>query len=79
MDDSTKKTFKPYISATDSIPEFTLKAILLGSMFGIIFGATGFAGVSMSVGKTLLLVFLVLSILSFLGNLISGGSQKRLL
>ena len=40
MDDSPKKTFKPYISATDSIPEFTLKAILLGSMFGIIFGAS---------------------------------------
>ncbi len=40
MDESNKKTFKPYISATDSIPEFTLKAILLGSMFGIIFGAS---------------------------------------
>ena len=34
------KTFKPYISATDSIPEFTLKAIVIGSIFGIIFGAS---------------------------------------
>lgn len=36
---SEKKTFKPYISATDSIAEFTLKSILLGSLFGILFGA----------------------------------------
>jgi uncharacterized membrane protein YtjA (UPF0391 family) len=49
------------------------------ALLGIIFGATGFAGVSMSAGKSLLLVFLILSILSFLGNLISGRSQKRLL
>ncbi len=40
MENSTQKSFKPYISATDSVPEFTLKAILLGGMFGIIFGAS---------------------------------------
>lgn len=39
MENSSKKTFKPYISATDSVAEFTVKSILLGSMFGIIFGA----------------------------------------
>ena len=31
--------FKPYIAADAEVPEFTLKAILLGSVFGIIFGA----------------------------------------
>jgi putative OPT family oligopeptide transporter len=31
--------FKPYIAADQDVPEFTLKAILLGSAFGIIFGA----------------------------------------
>lgn len=35
-----QKEFKPYISATDSLAEFTLKSILLGAMFGIIFGAS---------------------------------------
>jgi len=30
--------FKPYISATDNVKEFTLKAIVMGSIFGIIFG-----------------------------------------
>lgn len=36
---SEKKVFKPYISATDNMAEFTLKAILLGCCFGVIFGA----------------------------------------
>ena len=35
-----KTTFKPYISATDSMKEFTLKAILMGCLFGVIFGAS---------------------------------------
>ncbi len=39
METPAKKIFKPYISATDSVAEFTVKSILLGSMFGIIFGA----------------------------------------
>lgn len=30
--------FKPYISATDSVAEFTVKSVLLGALFGIIFG-----------------------------------------
>ncbi|MCX6291469.1 MAG: oligopeptide transporter, OPT family [Bacteroidetes bacterium] len=38
--ENSKTEFKPYISASQSVPEFTLKAILLGSMFGIIFGAS---------------------------------------
>lgn len=31
-------TFKPYIDTEAGVPEFTLKAILLGAVFGIIFG-----------------------------------------
>ncbi|HWM92688.1 MAG TPA: OPT/YSL family transporter, partial [Thermoanaerobaculia bacterium] len=31
--------FKPYISADQEIPEFTVKAVILGAIFGIIFGA----------------------------------------
>ncbi len=35
------KAFRPYIAASDnSVPEFTLKAILLGSIFGVLFGAS---------------------------------------
>ena len=36
---STNSNFKPYISPTASIPEFTLKSILMGAFFGILFGA----------------------------------------
>ncbi len=33
------KPFKPFIPASEFIPEFSLRAILLGAIFGIIFGA----------------------------------------
>lgn len=33
-------TFKPYIAAEQNIPELTVKSILLGSLFGIIFGSS---------------------------------------
>ncbi len=35
-----EKKFKPYISDEQVLPEFTLKAIVLGAIFGIIFGAS---------------------------------------
>jgi putative OPT family oligopeptide transporter len=34
------KAFKPYIAPEQDIPEFTPKAIIFGSLFGIIFGAS---------------------------------------
>jgi hypothetical protein len=34
------ENFKPYVSAEQNIPEFTVKAILLGSLFGILFGCS---------------------------------------
>src|SRR4026208_2507900 len=33
-------TFKPYVSAAESSAEFTIKAIVLGVLFGLIFGAS---------------------------------------
>jgi putative OPT family oligopeptide transporter len=38
-DPKSAQEFRPYISADDAPAEFTLKAVLLGSAFGIIFGA----------------------------------------
>lgn len=35
----TEKKFKPYIAPETRVAEFTVKSILLGAMFGIIFGA----------------------------------------
>ncbi len=44
------------------------------ALVGLLFGATGFAGVSMEIGKTLLFVFLVLAAISFVVSLVRGGS-----
>ncbi len=38
METPLKKEFRPYISATDSVAEFTVKSVILGALFGIIFG-----------------------------------------
>jgi putative OPT family oligopeptide transporter len=38
--DTPDATFKPYIPASQSPPEFTTKAIVLGALFGLIFGAS---------------------------------------
>lgn len=35
-----KKSFKPFVSADTNMKEFTIKAIITGSIFGIIFGAS---------------------------------------
>lgn len=49
------------------------------ALIAIFFGATGFAGVSMEIGKTLLTVFLILAALSFVASLLSGkGGPKSL-
>src|SRR5687767_1706266 len=36
----TKTTFKPFVSAETRMAEFTIKSILTGALFGIIFGAS---------------------------------------
>ena len=36
---SGKKTFQPFVSPQTNMPELTVKSILLGSLFGVIFGA----------------------------------------
>lgn len=36
---TTSKAFKPYVPATSKMAEFTVKSILLGALFGVIFGA----------------------------------------
>ncbi len=36
---TSSTTFKPFVPASQTVPEFTPKAIILGAIFGIIFGA----------------------------------------
>ncbi len=35
----SKKEFQPYVAANSNVAEFTVKSILLGALFGVIFGA----------------------------------------
>lgn len=40
MENQSVKQFKPFVDPNISMPEFTIKAILLGVLFGVIFGAS---------------------------------------
>lgn len=58
-----------------------LRAAVLFFVIGLaamIFGALGVAGLSIEIGKTLLMVFIVLAIISFVGGLVTGNSNKRI-
>ena len=71
MSDQKNSSFKPYISASDLIPEFTPKAIILGSIFGIIFGAaTVYLGlkVGLTVSASIPIAVLAISIFKKLGK-----------
>lgn len=58
-----------------------LRAALLFFVLGlvaILLGATGFAGLSIEIGKILLYVFLALTVISLVIGLISGKSPRSL-
>jgi uncharacterized membrane protein YtjA (UPF0391 family) len=42
------------------------------ALVSVLFGAYGIAGLSIEAGRLLLMVFLALAVLSFVGNLITG-------
>lgn len=68
---SSASDFKPYISAKDFIPEFTPKAIFLGAIFGIIFGASSvYLGlkVGMTVSASIPIAVLAISVFKKIGN-----------
>lgn len=70
-EEKDNKEFKPYIAAKDFIPEFTPKAIILGAVFGIIFGAaTVYLGlkVGLTVSASIPIAVLAISIFKKIGN-----------
>ncbi len=65
------KPFKPYIAPSDFIPEFTLKAVVLGSVFGVIFGAaTVYLGlkVGLTVSASIPIAVLAISVFKKIGK-----------
>ena len=53
-------------------------AFFILAIVAIVFGANGIAGISIEAGKTLLGIFLVLAVLSYVVSLVSGRSPKQL-
>ena len=37
--EAAKTAFRPFVPATETRPELTLRALLLGAIFGVLFGA----------------------------------------
>jgi putative OPT family oligopeptide transporter len=69
--DPAKTTFKPYVPATQSPAEFTAKAVLLGAIFGLIFGAsTVYLGLraGLTVSASIPIAVLAISVLKRLGG-----------
>ncbi|HMO40806.1 MAG TPA: oligopeptide transporter, OPT family [Saprospiraceae bacterium] len=71
METNKNKAFQPYIAAKDLMPEFTPKAIILGSFFGILFGAaTVYLGlkVGLTVSASIPIAVLAISIFKRFGK-----------
>ncbi len=64
-------TFQPYVPATKSLPEFTLRAIVLGALFGLLFGAsTVYLGLraGLTVSASIPIAVLAISVLKRFGG-----------
>lgn len=68
---SSETKFKPYTAPSDLIPEFTPKAIILGAIFGIIFGAaTVYLGlkVGLTVSASIPIAVLAIAVFKKIGK-----------
>lgn len=53
-------------------------AFFVLALLAMVLGASGIAGISMDIGRTLLFVFLVLAAISFVASLIGGRKPRNL-
>ncbi|MBI2187163.1 MAG: oligopeptide transporter, OPT family [Acidobacteria bacterium] len=68
---TTRGTFQPYVPASQAPAEFTLKAIVLGALFGLLFGAsTVYLGLraGLTVSASIPIAVLAISVLKRLGG-----------
>src|SRR5688572_27874888 len=68
---TSSKAFSPYVAADRSVAEFTAKAIVLGVLFGLIFGAsTVYLGLraGLTVSASIPIAVLAISVLKKLGG-----------
>src|SRR6478672_11660619 len=67
----TPKGFQPYVPASENMAEFTAKAIILGVLFGLLFGAsTVYLGLraGLTVSASIPIAVLAISVLKKLGG-----------
>ena len=67
----TQQQFQPFVPASDTRPELTFRALLLGSLFGILFGAvTVYVGLraGLTVAASIPISVLSISVLRALGR-----------
>jgi putative OPT family oligopeptide transporter len=67
----SKTTFKPFVSATETRPELTVRALILGAFFGVLFGAvTVYVGLraGLTVAASIPISVLSISILRAFGK-----------
>jgi putative OPT family oligopeptide transporter len=67
----TPSTFEPYVPAASTLPEFTPRAIVLGALFGLLFGAsTVYLGLraGLTVSASIPIAVLAISVLKRLGG-----------
>src|SRR5512147_425250 len=68
---AVRTTFQPYVPASQSPAEFTVKAVVLGVLFGLIFGAsTVYLGLraGLTVSASIPIAVLAISVLKKLGG-----------
>jgi uncharacterized membrane protein YtjA (UPF0391 family) len=53
-------------------------AFFILALIAFLFGASGIAGMSMEIGRILLVVFLFLAVVSFLVSMVTGRRSKSL-
>jgi uncharacterized membrane protein YtjA (UPF0391 family) len=53
-------------------------AFFVLALVAMLLGASGIAGMSVEIGRTLLFVFLILAIISFVASLITGRGSRHL-
>lgn len=67
----SKPAFQPYVAPSQSLPEFTVKAVVIGSLFGLLFGAsTVYLGLraGLTVSASIPIAVLAISVLKRLGG-----------
>lgn len=53
-------------------------AFFVLALVAMVLGASGFAGISMDIGRSLLMVFMILAVISFVAALVTGKKPNSL-